>query len=257
MMKRISLLAGVLALALSLTAANTSFADGPVGPPTAYYLSLGDSLAQGVQPDATGHGVPTNQGYVDDLYAAAHARIPNLQLVKLGCPGESTTSMISGTVCLTYPEGSQLKAAVAFLRAHRQFVLFVTIDIGSNDIEPCLISGAIDETCVRAAFASTQKNLPFILRALREAASPRTRIAGMTYYDPLLAAWLQGSSGQLLARQSVEIGTRFNALLSSIYSAAGSPVADVQGAFSTTDFVTTVSLPGVGQVPLNVARICQ
>jgi len=31
-------------------------------------------------------------------------------------------------------------------------------------------------------------------------------------------------------------------------------VADVEGAFATTDFETLVELPGVGEVPLNVAR---
>jgi hypothetical protein len=35
------------------------------------------------------------------------------------------------------------------------------------------------------------------------------------------------------------------------------PVADVQDAFSTTNFDTIVTLPGFGQVPVNVARVCQ
>ena len=30
----------------------------------------------------------------------------------------------------------------------------------------------------------------------------------------------------------------------------------MEGAFSSDDFTTLVSLPGVGEVPLNVARIC-
>ena len=34
-----------------------------------YYLALGDSLAIGVQPSASGEDVSTNQGYADDLYA--------------------------------------------------------------------------------------------------------------------------------------------------------------------------------------------
>ncbi len=38
--------------------------------------------------------------------------------------------------------------------------------------------------------------------------------------------------------------------------AFGVPVADVQAAFSTTDFADTATLPGIGTVPLNVARIC-
>src|SRR5581483_5993234 len=149
MIKRVGLLTAMLALALNLAAVGTARADGPGGPPPVYYLALGDSLARGVQPDASGQSVPTDQGYVDDLYAAAHARIRSLQLVKLGCPGESTTSLIHGGVC-AYPQGSQLAAAAEFLRSHRQSVLFVTIDIGSNDLNSCLTGGTIDQACVAA-----------------------------------------------------------------------------------------------------------
>ena len=34
-------------------------------------------------------------------------------------------------------------------------------------------------------------------------------------------------------------------------------MADVEGAFSTTDFATKVVSPDFGTIPLNVARICQ
>ncbi len=80
---------------------------------TTYYLALGDSLARGVQPDSGGADVETNQGYVDDLYALYRAAIPGLQLVKLGCPDETTTTMIDGSVC-EYALGSQLAQAVDF-----------------------------------------------------------------------------------------------------------------------------------------------
>ncbi|MDA8341260.1 MAG: hypothetical protein M0007_03415, partial [Actinomycetota bacterium] len=93
----------------------------PPGPP--YYLSLGDSLAQGVQPTATGQSVETDQGYANDLYDLYRFAYPGLHLEKLGCPGETTETMVHGGIC-SYPEGSQLAAAVAFLRTHR--VAFVT-----------------------------------------------------------------------------------------------------------------------------------
>jgi hypothetical protein len=64
--------------------------------PTIYYLSLGDSLAAGT--NATGVGVAyTDMGYADQLYSALAADEPKLKLVKLGCPGESTTSMRFGS----------------------------------------------------------------------------------------------------------------------------------------------------------------
>jgi hypothetical protein len=70
-----------------------------------YYLALGDSLAIGVQPSASGEDVPTNQGYADDLLALFRRREPRLGLAKLGCSGETTATMIHGGVC-TYAEGS-------------------------------------------------------------------------------------------------------------------------------------------------------
>ena len=79
----------------------------------------------------------TRAGYPDQVYAALHRSRPGLELVKLGCPGETTTTMINGGIC-RYAGGSQLKAAEAFLRAHRGRVLLVTIDIGANDPEAWL-----------------------------------------------------------------------------------------------------------------------
>ena len=128
-----------IAAAAALTACSGSAtphdAHARPAPPT-YYLALGDSLSQGVQPDAAGASVETRYGYPDQVYAALHPSHPALELVKLGCPGETTSTMINGGIC-PYPGGSQLKAAVAFLHAHRDRVLLVTIDIGANDPEHC------------------------------------------------------------------------------------------------------------------------
>ncbi|MGZ4206704.1 MAG: SGNH/GDSL hydrolase family protein [Actinomycetota bacterium] len=216
-----------------------------------YYVSLGDSLAAGVQPDAAGHSVPTDEGYADQLYAAAKADIPNLTLVKLGCPGETTTTMITGGIC-AYDRGSQLDQAASFIRAHRRFIAFVTLDIGANDVDGCAPGGNIDVACLAAGFASTAANVPTIMSALR-AAGPGVRIAGMNLYDPFLADWLSGPAGQLLAIASVPLAVDFNELLSSSFG--GVPVADVQDAFLTTDF-TPVPFPPFGNVPHNVVEIC-
>src|SRR5262249_61383252 len=86
-----------------------------------FYLSLGDSLAQGVQPNAQGVSVETDQGYPDQLFTALRLGNPTLKLVKLGCPGETTGTMIKGGIC-TYSLGSQLKQAAAFLHTHRGHV---------------------------------------------------------------------------------------------------------------------------------------
>jgi hypothetical protein len=43
-----------------------------------YYLSLGDSLSAGVQPDASGQSLPTNEGFTDQLYAMLRPHDPRL-----------------------------------------------------------------------------------------------------------------------------------------------------------------------------------
>jgi hypothetical protein len=48
-----------------------------------------------------------------------------------------------------------------------------------------------------------------------------------------------------------------NAQLREIDGTAGLRLADVEGAFATTDFETEVELAGVGTVPVNVARACE
>jgi lysophospholipase L1-like esterase len=213
-------------------------AEGPT-----YYLALGDSLAVGVQPSASGD-ISTNQGYVDDLYALSRLRIPGLALAKLGCSGETTTSMINGGMC-EYSEGSQLKAAVSFLETHR--VRLVTLDIGGDDVDHCFNSTNV-EACVEAAIPTLSNNLVSILEQLRAAAGHETLIVAMNYYDPFLAAWTLGPSGQTLARESVTATTGFNGVLESIYSSFEVPVADVARAYRITNFTTVPDL----DLPLNV-----
>jgi hypothetical protein len=81
-------------------------------------------------------------------------------------------------------------------------------------------------------------------------------IIGMTYYDPVLADWLTGTAGQQLAQASEPLLVAYNQALTSVYHRFGARIADVFTAFGTPDFSTQVTLPGVGAVPANVARIC-
>lgn len=237
---------GFLALAAVAVALAAPSAGARNGQAVHYYLSLGDSLAAGYQP-TLGQQNFGGDGYADQLYARELAEGQKLQLVKLGCGGETTGSMIdplpyagrSGRAFCRFPHGSQLAEAVSFLRAHRQFVSFVTIDIGANDA----LGGV--------PFPVVAQNLATVLTALREAAGPEVPIVGMNYYDPLLAAvWAE--TGSVAAVQAEVVGiVAFNDLLEAVYAAAGDPVADVETAFSTT------STALVGGVPFDVARICQ
>lgn len=260
--------AGALVLAQSLAPAAASAHATPHshGGPR-YYLALGDSLAQGVQPNATGASLETSQGYPDQLAALLRTHAPSLKLVKLGCPGDTTGSMLTGhgndaaarLFHCVRTGGSQLKAAERFLRAHhrRGEVALVTIDIGANDVDGCAsVPTAQLGACITNGIASINHDLPLILAGLRKAASTGTKLAGMTLYDPVLAEYFSPDvTLRGLATASVALLKQINAGLTTADSAAGFHTADVAGAFSTYD--STDMLPFGGQsVPINVARVC-
>src|SRR2546430_2634462 len=144
MKPRFSLIVATLCAAL-LVCPVAALADAPAASggnaAVHYYLSLGDSLAAGEQPTLPLGQNFGDEGYADQLYASEQARIANLKLVKLGCGGETTASMISAVPTVTvpgigpvpyegrgdhffcrFPHGSQLAEAVSFLHAHRGFV---------------------------------------------------------------------------------------------------------------------------------------
>src|SRR5262245_28096829 len=246
MLKRSTLIALLVAAALAATSA-ASANEG-----TTYYVSLGDSLAVGVQPIGPPPFNETDRGYTDKIFSALEAADPKVKHIRLGCGGESTTSMLEGSQLPSvasscgppsfyvhrYPHKTQLAEAVSFLRAHRGFVRLVTIDIGAND---ALGPGGDSEIA---------ENLPTILAELRTAAGPAVPIVGMNYYGVLLPlAWAEG--GLPAVQADVAQVLAFNDLLEGIYAAAGDPVADVESAFSTTDLTL------VGGVPANVSRICE
>jgi len=249
-----------LAIAAALAAAMAAACSAPASAkpaPAVYYLALGDSLSRGVQPDAAGVSVETAQGYPDLVYAQLRRTRPALRLVQLGCPGETTETMMHGGIC-RYPGGSQLAAAVTFLRAHRGHVLLVTIDIGANDPEDCGGQPGLAKlaSCI-GQIPAIATRLVTILGRLRATAGPAVRIVGMSYYLPDLAQWRDGTLGHAVAWVSERLAVAFTGLLDQAYAQAGAGVANVFGAFDTTDFGHPVTVPGVGSVPRNVARICE
>jgi lysophospholipase L1-like esterase len=245
-----SIVIAVLALGASVALAPTGGAD----PTPHYYVSLGDSLSRGYMP---GPG-DTDQGYPDDLFATLQARDPSLQLVKLGCSGETTGTMIDGGKCTDrYPVGtSQLDVAEQFLRDHRGQVTYLTLDIGANDVDGCATGGSIDPACVTQGVVTITKNLNTILSGLTAASGRLPRSIGMNYYDPFLAAWLTGAQGQVVAAASVVLLEGLNTVESAEYVLYGWRVADVATAFHTLDFINKRPAPPFGLLPQNVAYIC-
>jgi lysophospholipase L1-like esterase len=248
-----ALAAVVTALAVPSAQATAETATTDTAP--SYYLSLGDSLAIGVQPDSNGVLHATDAGYADVLYGRLHATDPSLVLTKLGCSGESTKTFLIGGICRYGTLHSQLVAALAFLADHRDHVRLITINLGGNDIGPCAGVTGIDLKCVDKAMKTIHDNLTVAMAALRVLA-PSVPMIGMNFYDPVIAFPLFLPDGQAIADASIPLNSALNRMMEGVYAAYGAPTADVEGAFQTFD-TTPVTVPGLGVVPLNLARICQ
>jgi lysophospholipase L1-like esterase len=254
-----------VASALLVSAAVAAGAPRGAGP-TRYYLSLGDSLAQGMQPDSAGITHNTDQGYADQLFALEKASIPRLRLVKLGCGGETSSSFLSGRgnpdaliLGCNPAGGSQMAAAERFLHTHRRrgAVALVTLDIGANDIVGCVQGANVDVGCVIRGLKRLNRNLPVIMRRLRRAAAPGTQLAAMTLYDPFLQLYLMpGNQEEALTIDSY--AHTINRTLAQVIRAGKFRVAHVDEAFRTYDTGHTATLAGQpSPVPVAVAEICR
>jgi lysophospholipase L1-like esterase len=223
---------------------------------TVFYLDIGASVSVGVQPTSSDpHGQPTRFGYANRLVALEAARGVTLQLTKLGCPGESTTTMmIGGDKCYKFPD-NQLADAVAFLKAHHDQTGLVTLDLGFNDIAPCLRGSMVDTACVNQNIALLQKQLPQIISTLKAVAGPNVTFIGLNHYNPYLAKALNGSKGVRFAADSVVVLQQLNDTLQQVYSAYGVPLANVVKAFRQNTPPPTTG-PNVRHVPANVNQAC-
>jgi lysophospholipase L1-like esterase len=235
-------------------------------PAPRYYVSVGDSLSQGVQPNLSGLSLETNQGYADQLYAILRGRIRNLTLVKFGCPGDTTTSLLTGKGNAALAKffkcdrtgGSQLKAVQRFLKWHhkRGEVVLVTLDIGANDVDGCTAPGVNVGKCLATGQANIKNLTPKILRGIRTSVAKGTKLAAMTLYDPVLGGYFSTNlATRALAAASVTLLKGINATITSANKAGGFLTADVAGAFASYSTAPTVPANGT-KIPLNVARVC-
>jgi lysophospholipase L1-like esterase len=157
-------------------------------PPKSIYLALGDSSAFGFQLARFIQNLPTedpaafNTGYVDNFARDLRAIKPRSQTVNLGCPDETTDSLLGLEPCtyrlLGFPlhtdySGSQIDAALDVLRAHPGQVSPITIDIGGADLGR---GRSLDHI---------EGNLSRILARLRQAA-PYSEIIVLGYYNPFV-----------------------------------------------------------------------
>ncbi|HWD68925.1 MAG TPA: SGNH/GDSL hydrolase family protein [Solirubrobacteraceae bacterium] len=258
----VSMAAAVALLAVCGYTAATVTAAGTPGN-ARYYIALGDSLSTGFQPTLRGEGIETHSGYVNDIYGQERRASRELVLVDFGCPGDTTTSLLTGVG--NYPlarrlhcdrsSGSQLNAALAFLRTHDKpgQVPLITIDVGINDLNRC---AALPDpaSCLQAGEAAISTNLPRVLGALRAAAPEGTTLSAMTLYDTYLGKGAAEGASAAGAQAFLNAYRQANATIKADDAAAGFHTADVASAFDTYD-TAPISWRGA-QVPANLARTC-
>lgn len=229
------------------------------------YISMGDSLAAGIQADDLGNNIETNEGYADQLYQLLLPLFPDLVFIRLGCPGETTVTMLEGGIC-EYPAGSQLDEGVQQILNNN--VLLVTYNIGVNDIlgSDCIDQSGpiptVDIACIEVLFTQIGSNLSLIASTIFSAVETGTPVIGMNYYNTFLALWFAGAPGQELAFLSDQLVQTFNtSVIGDVNALMGFPVADVfNDVFMGADFTTMVPFPApppFDVVPVNVALLCQ
>jgi lysophospholipase L1-like esterase len=169
--------------------------------PRDYVLALGDSLTFGYQQtkfDANPDPSNFNTGFVDDFARRLTATPPgrDARIVNYGCPGETTSSFLTGPcsyhATFGFPlhdnfDGSQIDAAEAFLAVHRGQVGPILISLGANDILDMIIACNFNPQCISAA-------LPNVLTALAanygqaiarlRSAAPDAEIIALALYNP-------------------------------------------------------------------------
>jgi lysophospholipase L1-like esterase len=218
------------------TAAQADDAPLTLTPPKAYYLALGDSLAYGMQQAKFNSEFPNvdpasfDTGYVDDFAAKLKGIGEGIKTVNLGCPGESSDSLIVGGPsvgrCGTgagfpftwlhhpYVTGTQLGDAVAFLTAHSRQTSPVTVDIGAVDLQ------ATEQQC---AISSGGTNMPAFLECLQ-------------LEEPITIAHIASNLAQILGRVRTAAPTT-GLIVVGLYNAQFTlPGADqlIEGLFNTT-----------------------
>lgn len=244
--KKVFLLIGTLALAVvfafpGAAAVARSTAPRPVyQAPQSYYLALGDSITYGFQPTKANAAPPSafDTGYVDVFAARLRKLSPKIQVVNYGCPGESSVTFTRGR-CPTLAEGvklhdafrgSQLKAAVSFLRAHRGQVSPITLTLWGNDLLPLSQKGKRAPSAI-ASFASRFNS---ILQQLRGAA-PTAEIIVTGAWNP--------EADRL--GQAEPLYRSLDAAIARAAAASRARVANIFAAFN-----------GPGNVRVQKARLC-
>jgi lysophospholipase L1-like esterase len=240
---RLSILATLVADFVATSGAAAS-PDPKFNPPKKYYLALGDSVTYGFQSWKLAAGFPPERfdtGYVDGFAARLRELRSGIEVVNYGCPGETTTSFVTGPCLFTslgYAlhndfEGSQLQAAREFLHAHPGQVSPITVTLWGGDVREFVASCGGDFGCIQAEAPAEipriASRLASILRALRTEATAaeiivtgpwNTNLGFFAATDPLFQAL-----NAAMSEASVASGARF-ADLFPVFNPQGDPDAE-------------------------------
>jgi len=177
--------------------------------PTFYYLSLGDSLAYGLEVQqlmnelSAGTFSPSsfNRGYTDLIAARLGTVASGIQVVNYGCPGTNPDVFLYSPCGFGLPlhnafAGTQMDAALAFIGAHPGAIALITLDLDVGEPEMGQLVNYCNfvPTCVQmwlpTALSYLKVRLDTIFQKLR-AAAPNVMIVVNTAYNPYstVAPW--------------------------------------------------------------------
>jgi lysophospholipase L1-like esterase len=153
------------------------------------YLALGDSLAFGYQPNKD-----FIHGYTD-LLAQRLQKEGVFTYANMACPGETSTTFTEEcpqSNLRKYPyQGSQLQAAVHYIKQYPDQVSLVTLTIGANDVLRFIspTTCQVDEAGFKSALTVLDANLKeIILPRLEEALKVKGKMTDhllvTNYYNP-------------------------------------------------------------------------
>jgi lysophospholipase L1-like esterase len=250
----------VIVLLFGLGLASTPTSAGASSVPTGFYLDVGGSSSLGYEPtglltkDGALFDKPSDNGYANDVVKLEAPNVA-LALTKLGCPGETVATLLGEKDhCYKLPV-TQMLLALKFLGLHHDDTGVVSIDIGYNDVQPCIETKDVEVGCVEQAKDLVNDDLPKLIAKLKGAAGPNVHFVGLEYPDPFLARYLQGPSEKSYATQTLNVITELNQDLSAIYTKAGVGIVNVPSAFLSSDSTPTRTAGG-DVVPTNVAEVC-
>jgi lysophospholipase L1-like esterase len=221
-----------LALLISVLVTPSAFARSRstvtlVGPKY-YYLALGDSLAFGYQPN-----LDFSHSYPQQWYSSNLSKKGSKSYTNYGCNGETSNTMIKGGcpyayLLHNYYLGSQLNAAVSFIKARSGKVSPVSLDMGANDLLPdinssnCTVTSSWSTDLANLDTNMTTIILPKLTAALTVNGVRTGDLVMMNYYDPYQNVCPNSLSYvQTLNQHLANDAAQFNVPVSDVYTTFG------------------------------------